>query len=677
MSEIVRLSGCTAAPFGAYLKALGVLRLVSKQADCEARGWWDQDTFLIESALGEDELTQFFLERYVPTPIVAPWNGGSGFYPKDNQEGLIAISESSDVRFASYREVIDRCRALADVRRGKIEKDPRAEDERRTAILLECRNTLPDDVVEWLDAAVGIAADGSRAFAPVLGTGGNEGRLDYTNNFTSRLAGLLIASDKKIPIRQLLRNSLFGEYTSALQLAAAGQYDPGRAGGANQGEGITTDSATNPWDLVIAMEGAVSWASGLYRRQGVSYRSILCSPFTVYATKIGYGSASRQEDARAEIWAPLWNGKATYAEIRILLREGRASVAGREAETGLQFAEAATGLGVDRSIDRFVRYSLLKRRGDSYVALPTGIFPTEHRSESDRIRELEPVLSRIDRGGWPKGAESLRRRIDSAMYEVLLRGGANRLRQVIATFGRLTATIATTTDTELPYSHLDGKTWVYACGAEDCVEVRIAAALASLNDREAGPFRNNLTRTSGEFAWRGRDLPNRLLSVLERRQQQYSYSEASRPFDAAVTTQSGDATLFLEGSTDDSLIEALIFGFAYFRWDDPLQFAENDVKPPPAYAALKYLCLPKKVLIGEEYKRIRFDPRIIPTLRRGNVDQAVDLALHRMRVSGLKVTEGRYFGGMDPIRLGASLLIPAYGFGPVIRHEQSMSSQTV
>ena len=142
---------------------------------------------------------------------------------------------------------------------------------------------------------------------------------------------------------------------------------------------------------MLTLEGAVAWASGIYRRQGPSYRTILCSPFTVKATKTGYGSASEKDDARAEVWAPLWRGHIRYAELKTLLREGRATVDGRAATTALEFAEAVRSLGVDRGIDRFVRYSLLKRRGDSYVALPTGTFTAGYRSEAD----LDPAFSNV------------------------------------------------------------------------------------------------------------------------------------------------------------------------------------------------------------------------------------------------------------------------------------------
>ena len=460
----VTLSGCTATPFGSYLKALGVLRLVAEQADHEARGHWDQETFVIQSDLGEDYLASFFLEKYEPTPILAPWNGGSGFYEKDNKDGLNAILASKNERFAAYRKDILICQSFHEVVQGKGGD----EKERRGTILRLCRNLLSDRAVEWLDAAVGIAADGSRSFAPVLGTGGNEGRLDYTNNFMARVENLLISPNHKEPTRELLANALFGQRTTALQSSPAGQFDPGRAGGANQGAGIEHDAITNPWDLILTLEGAVAWASGIYRRQGAGYRSILCSPFTVRARAIGYGSASTKDDARAEIWTPLWHRPVRYNELSILLREGRASVHGRPAENALEFAEAARSLGVDRGINRFVRYSLLKRRGDSYVALPVGTFPTGYVAASDRIREFQAFLDQIDRRGVPKGAEDLRRNVDSAIYHVLLKGGKDRMRGLMAALGCMLRRIATTTDSRLPFRGLRACLWLDECAASTC-----------------------------------------------------------------------------------------------------------------------------------------------------------------------------------------------------------------
>ena len=60
------------------------------------------------------------------------------------------------------------------------------------------------------------------------GTRGNEGRLDYTNNFMEYVADLLIKPDDKTPVSNLLRNALFGSGTEGLQPSSVGQ--PVRSG---------------------------------------------------------------------------------------------------------------------------------------------------------------------------------------------------------------------------------------------------------------------------------------------------------------------------------------------------------------------------------------------------------------------------------------------------------------
>jgi CRISPR-associated protein Csx17 len=124
-------------------------------------------------------------------------------------------------------------------------------------------------------------------------------------------------------------------------------------------------------------------------------------------------------------------------------------VDGRPAFNTLEFAEAACSLGVDRGIERFVRHSLLKRRGDSYVALPAGTFPAGYRSDGDRVRQFQTFLEKLSRRELPRGAEQFRRGIEAAIYQVLLRGGKPRIRELMAALGRMLRRLATTSDFDL------------------------------------------------------------------------------------------------------------------------------------------------------------------------------------------------------------------------------------
>jgi CRISPR-associated protein Csx17 len=93
-TQIHELAGCTPTPLAHYLKALAVLRLIAEQADPQVRGWWKGERFFLLTRLDRPALLQFFLTTYAPTPLIAPWNGGSGFFPKDNTEGPDAIAHS-------------------------------------------------------------------------------------------------------------------------------------------------------------------------------------------------------------------------------------------------------------------------------------------------------------------------------------------------------------------------------------------------------------------------------------------------------------------------------------------------------------------------------------------------------------------------------------------------------
>ena len=153
MTHIISLKGCTPTPLAHYLKALGVLRLVAEDTvngDPNARGFWHGEHFVLESRFDEGALRDFFLNDYRPTPIVAPWNGGSGFYQKDNKAGIDAISGATALRFEFYKEIIEIARGA--VRASGLSESPK--DEAKQRLLTYLRNSLPDAALRWLDAAV-------------------------------------------------------------------------------------------------------------------------------------------------------------------------------------------------------------------------------------------------------------------------------------------------------------------------------------------------------------------------------------------------------------------------------------------------------------------------------------------------------------------------------------------
>ena len=100
------LTGCSPTPLAHYLKALGILRLVAEQADPLVRGAWRDEAFIIATKLSADELTDFFLTKYQPTPLVSPWNRGSGFLSdKDKSATFLGSVENSPLqRLKRYQD---------------------------------------------------------------------------------------------------------------------------------------------------------------------------------------------------------------------------------------------------------------------------------------------------------------------------------------------------------------------------------------------------------------------------------------------------------------------------------------------------------------------------------------------------------------------------------------------
>ncbi len=775
----IALSGCTSEPFSSYLTGLAVLRLVSEQKDRDARGWWDGGVFHLESSLDEEGLLNFFLNVYVPTPIVSPWSGGSGFYGGDNTEGMDAIMQSDSERFALYRETIwkvksfpempetqlpvgrmlellesgilgkpgkkvladmsqtlqladraaplltpqsplnltiedledeakvprkaslaekERARTIKNLitsaKKIRTEVQRRKRDSRKTQIIRACRDRLDPRVVEWIDAVAAINHTSDAEFPPILGTGGNEGRLEYSNTFMKNLSSLLL-SDNQGASCSLLRNALFGDPTGHLQIASVGQFDPGRAGGFNQGYGFENkDFPVNLWSFVLTMEGTISWASSVARRQRSAGPGFLRSPFTVRPTPVGYASSCDRDrnGAKAEIWAPLWDRPAGYNELRSFLSEGRADVGRRPASTGIEFAEAASSLGVDRGVTEFVRYSLLKRRGDNYVALPAGRFLVSARTESDLIRELNQLLGTVDNflrrfkgDGLPASFSSARREIDEAIYTLLIHGGATHVKYLVAAIGRLERLMAQRgPKLARPVSGLSPR-WIAAVD-DGSIEVRIAAALASIGATgDVGPIRANLAPVDpakpwrwgsgrGQIAWHGNSLTSRLASVLSRRMMDAQRTGAERnPLWGAISLSPEDACALIDGRVDESLIEELLFGFTWIQWSDTeaLRTVRRDLmvqkgwrrptteRPVPrSFALLKLLFLPRGIKMSGDVIAIRPEPSIVPLLKGGHIKDACKVAGRRLSSVGLIPISTDFLDGGDGVRIAATLLLP-------------------
>lgn len=483
---IVDLRGCRTRPLGSYLKGLGVLRLVAEQADPGCRSAWAGPFLQFDSEMGADDLVSFFVERYSPTPLVSPWNGGSGFHPKDQQAGISAIEASSTGRLADYRRAISICRSLV--------ADPRWSSWEKHEQVRACRNLLPDRAVQWIDAAVVLTNDG-RSFPPLLGTGGNVGRLEFSNNFMQTLSVALglggppkrRPKDAPTP-DELVVDSLFAIGNPRLNGPPIGQFDPGRAGGANSGPFGDAGAVVNPWDFILTFEGALAFASGAARRLGAS-ADRAAMPFMVRANRAGSANVADDENDRGEIWAPLWTRPASASEVARLIGEGRADWNGGHAADGLDMARAVASLGVDRGIDAFERFTFVERHGQNMLAVPQGrLTVTEHPGVA-LLGQLDAGLRAVRRArNRSHAVDAALRQLEQAQYRVAVRGGAAELLDVLAAAGRLDAVVGRSgrlRDEVPPLGPLPASEWLPHLD-DGSPELRVAVAVASQRDRWSG-----------------------------------------------------------------------------------------------------------------------------------------------------------------------------------------------
>ncbi|MCL6547720.1 MAG: type I-U CRISPR-associated protein Csx17 [Alicyclobacillus sp.] len=677
--EIV-LEGCSPVPLASYLKALGILRLISEQADADAKGSWHHESFHLQCRLSKDQLVQFFLYEYRPSPIIAPWNGGSGFYPQRETafQAVDWLRTSRAARLAPYREVI----AVADeiLQRLGLESKPKSES--KDLLISECRNWLPDSAVEWMDAVLMLTPEGTH-FPPLLGTGGNDGNLEFTNNFMQRLQDLMDRDSGSPSPKSLewLQASLFHTAISGLKDVSIGQFSPGTAGGPNSRAGFAGSPQVNPWDYVLMMEGALGFSASTSRRLESGGRSFISYPFTVAPSSAGHGGVAKQDEdsARAEMWMPLWSRPSKFSELRAVLREGRAQVNGKNARTGLDFANACARLGVDRGIDSFQRFAFMQRSGMSYLAVPLTRFWVRRRVEADLLDDLTQRgwLDRLARAARSQGqsVQSAYRRVAEAMFQLCQHGGAQRVQVLLRELGEVERLLADRPSLReaLEPLVLDSGAWLdYA--QDGSPEFELAVALAGLSWPGGPAIRAYFSPvdpvnprqwakdgSSNRVVWQWGELSRNLVRLVERRLLDAEHPDwgdtcpDGKPFRGRRRARLGTIVQFLTGSVDERRVDALVWGLL------PCTPSVHAMRPsgaedrtpvpgwvPWPYAVTKLVLTPDQELrqaisappasdTGDAL-RVPIPQGLVQTLASGDIrraDRAVRTAERRLYASGI------------------------------------------
>jgi CRISPR-associated protein Csx17 len=719
-----KLEGCAPTPLAHYLKALAVLRLVSEQRDSGARGWWAGEAFWLSTTLSPVELVDFFVDTYEPTPILSPWNAGSGFYFRegktDDEPGVKRgtrdvptaatravdqLVNSNSPRLAGYRTCAIEVREL--LRRFGLFEAP--EKEGKAKLIAALRSRLPEAGIRWLDAAVTSAGQEFEC-APLTGSGGNDGNEDFSKQFLERVLKLTEMTGPST--RPLVESCLFAKPASGALDTLAGQFFPAGNGGTNAGAGFSGKATANEWDYVLAVEGAVLFAGAAARRLDAS-TSGAAFPFAVRVDAAGYASAADadREASRSEVWLPLWAQPTNLSSVQALLGEGRIRVDRADARRTTDVVRAIASLGTSRGIGSFERTAFFTRNGNMHYSAPLGRWDVTAQPRTELLDDISPWVREFAKFARdklaPKAITSAARAIDEAILGVCRAGsGPPRWQALLAALGRAERALLRSPnkvgDPKRKLSPLPPLRPEWLDAANDgSSEFRLAAALASQDvalhqggkevyenirahwmplDRTHAPRHAYAKRRPARFATLanglahdsdvvcgGADLERDCIFMVRRRLQLAptlairGLGLASR---RAAVQSLADLAAFLNRRVDDARILSLarpLMAVAWWEWTRP-----SFVPSPPDVALDALYALVRTAHPGERLDRgdtlkVELDPEPIARLAAGDLATAIAICLRRLRASGLSPTL-RVVGSNESYarRLAASLAFPIH-----------------
>jgi len=565
-----RLMGCNPEPIGSYLKALGVLRIVTEQVDPDARGWWDGEVFVLECNFPDEDkhlddegkLLKFLVDKYRPSSIITPWN--VDFWGEETIDSIRRLERSAysaaysaaegngagpsngSDRFSGYLSDVKKTMSVMEIiaRRASARAGGRGvvRDKLKKEILRSLRSELSPRFVSWFDSVIALVGDDEKGgannfFVGWLGSGGNNGRYDLGKNFALALADLFApdtgsaasTGSQKAPDQQmalwkmantegeevvetdhtshpdthtLLRASLFDEVGSNEKLltinrVSISMLNIGLAGGVNSEPFSSSNEHTylaSPWDLVLALEGSICLASEVVHRSGRRDRRG-SSPFFFSDSGLTVGRF-REAKPHGEMWLPVWTKPATYAEVRHMFGEGRLSLRGRPARSGIDAVEAVMSLGVDRGITSFVVSKINEDFGGNarLIAARGRVFVHEN-PDVRLIQAVSAWEQRVERvmvrGGKnvPSWLWDLLYRCRDAEMDALASGRPSSFQSVLIHLAEMERAFALLrcpgrclNDKSIaPITGLVATQWLDALD-DDSPELRLAAALASARD---------------------------------------------------------------------------------------------------------------------------------------------------------------------------------------------------
>ncbi len=739
------LDNCNSTPLSSYLKSLGVFRILSTQYNKDILAYWESDNFVIESSsLNKEELLNFILSKYKPSSIISPWINMSSIYlhrPNhwNNNGAYNLIMKTDDLRFKQIKnDMVDLSKIEAfsylyktpkefvkefekdfnilnvdEKNRGKIRSslESVSNDNETNAISelyqtnenikrlvdyyeknivnkidirAKSRALLSDTFVDWIDSCVVLDSNLKKINTPLLGTGGNEGDMDYATKFQTYIVDMLIKKDHS---KDLLESALFNlKPNNNLKKDKIGKFYPARSGGYNQGNSIESkDFTMNPWDFILLIEGLLIWSNSISKKDSLNQKNYLMSPFTVKLSPVGYTSSHIKDPSASksfETWIPIWKNPAHLEEISSLFKIGRVVFNNKAARNGIEFIEAIKTLGVDKGPTSFIRYVTSVRRGDkNFLAIPVSIMPIDYDKKISSLSEINRMTGVFKR---------LKPKIESATYNNILdnilrstynfsiQDSSTNAQKLLTSLGLAESFVWKNKDgyskgLSKPIGLLSSKWILYA--NDNSPEFRIALAVASVTG-SIGSIRQDIEpidSTGNKWldsnlvwipSWIGINLYEKMANTVYRRLIKAEQSESKKiPLQGKFYATLEDVSKYIDGLLDENKIENLILGLLLIDWNKINYYDIKKEIAEPSKINYKinrgYLILKASLLNDKDEDSSNIiESRLIPLLKANRINDAIKVAERRVLIKNLLYTDIDFPNSDDGIKLAGALLIP-------------------
>ena len=678
---VMPVPGLRPTSLGAYLAALGLLKVLSRRWPDVRAAWRDGVLHLVGGPADRDALA----------------------------DALITVADQAS--WTPYE------RGWADAQKASTKA--------KSGAKLALWQAEADEADLELFAAH--AAPASRVFFnPLLGSGGNAGKRAFADGWKKATEALQPPNppgneapkkQSNLPDRREALNTLLDGEASAWRAeklnAASWFSDANKL--YNSGQNPFSEGAISPWAMALACEGLVFFAGSASRRLGAWTRSVGAFPFVIAAVSPATpGEAGRD---RGEVWAPLWSRPMTVPEVAALFARGRAEIGGHGAVTAAAFAVAVMRRGVDAGIREFTRFALGKTTSVNtfeprYLgAVPVPVGSADARSEVfERILGLVESLPRdrkegqrwryvglrgavesalVNAAGVPDNPETMRALLD-AIVQTLERVDVNRSFREKGVSWR-----------PLPLGWLPA---LFGSDAPD-IEARLALSLVSAfpveypfalyrfgvewrdKTREGQPRKNSRyahQETAGaRWVWRTGPLSRNLCAINQRRLLDWDgeHERGAPPARTPITARMSDVEGWLGGDVDEALLARWLSRVALFDWS----FIPATLRTPSVIDTGRMAVRPALALYGLLHPLFDLRPvrgtgrpdrhdlfalsagartpktarRLAALIRGGDIERAVEIAYSRYAMAQAPLMRmDAPWAIADPERLLAAFLFP-------------------